>query len=140
MVISAMIKHKYPLDTGSFIKNKGCVMSFSLTKHLRVHDLYLFINTSLAKACEAYGLDKRFWKTDLDHSKIYSWETVYQHQEEVCQYLKMDVIALRELYRVYAKVLSSSSTKSRGCSLYFSSCLLRPLSLTLSFKSFNPSH
>lgn len=79
-------------------------MSFHIHGSLRVHDLYLFIGSSLKRACEAYGVPEDKSKSEFKHSKVYSYESAEEHKVEVLEYLKLDVIALRELYRIYSKV------------------------------------
>lgn len=103
LVIQAIIDRGDPLDSSSFIRNSGCIMSFAIHRRLKVHDLCLFIDGSLARACKDWGVPKEHSKGDFDHSKIYSWETAKEHDKEVTEYLKYDIISLRELFRIYTK-------------------------------------
>jgi hypothetical protein len=44
-------------------------------------------------------------KKDFDHTKVFSLESAMQHREEVTEYLKYDVISLRELYRRFSRAM-----------------------------------
>ena len=103
LIIQAMINRGDVLDSSSFIKNSGCIMSFAIHRRLKVHDLCLFVDGSLARACKDWGVPKELSKGEFDHSKIYSWESAAEHDKEVSEYLKFDVVSLRELYRIYSK-------------------------------------
>jgi hypothetical protein len=103
VVINGMVNHGYPLETSSFIKNKGTIMNFNLHAQLRVHDLYLYIDCGLAKACKAWGVPADEAKGEFKHAKIYDFESAERHKEEVQKYLKLDVVALRSLYDIYSK-------------------------------------
>lgn len=103
VVIKGMIDHGFPLESGSFIKNSGTIMNFNIHPRLKVHDLYLYIDCSLASACKAWGVPDDACKTSFEHSKIFDWRSAEQHREEVSKYLKLDVAALRALYRIYSK-------------------------------------
>lgn len=67
-------------------------------------DLYLSIQLSLKEACKKWKVDQQYCKGDFDHSKVYNWATAEQHKEEVLDYLKLDVLALAELYKIYSKI------------------------------------
>ena len=61
-------------------------------------DLYNFTQSSLKDTCKNYGLAPNNSKKDFDHEKINNWNDVYEHKEEISEYLKMDVISMKELY------------------------------------------
>lgn len=103
IVIRGMIDAGFPLESSTFIKNGGTIMNFHIHPRLKVHDLYLFIDCSLAAACKAWGVPDDATKSSFDHSKVYDFESAEKHRKEVLEYLRLDVAALRELYRIYSK-------------------------------------
>ncbi len=104
VVIKGMVECGIPIQGSSLIKNGGCIMNFNINPKCKVHDLYLFVDCSLATACKAWGVPDDSTKGEFDHSKIYSFESAELHKVEVLNYLKLDVAALRELYHIYSKV------------------------------------
>lgn len=103
IILKGMIDCGLPIDPFTLIKNKGTIMSFNLNSKCKVHDLYLYTDCSLLAACKAYGVPEDATKSSFEHAKVYSFESALQHKEEVLKYLKLDVAALRELYRIYSK-------------------------------------
>jgi hypothetical protein len=79
----------------SFKTRKGWIHLKDLTKFLTVG--------SLAYNCKSFGLSKEQSKKDFDHLKMKTWVDVnINHKKEYTEYLKMDVISLKNLYIVYA--------------------------------------
>lgn len=70
-----------------------------------VKDLARFLQGSLDANCKAFKLDSDVSKTDFDHSLIKSWDDVEKYKIKYSSYLRLDVVALREIYRKYAKVV-----------------------------------
>lgn len=95
----------YQVDPRSFIINAGRIIAFNQHPKLKVHDLYLFIQSSLEDACQNWGVPQDISKRKFDHSKIYDWESAERHREEVLEYLKYDVLSLCELYRIFSKCM-----------------------------------
>lgn len=103
--LNAMIKHGYYIDPTSIIKNGGTIMSFKAKPNLKVKDLCLFLQNSLSKACDEWGIPDEYKKGDFDHNKIFNWHSAEDHKEEVLEYLKNDVLALAELYKKYSGIM-----------------------------------
>jgi hypothetical protein len=85
------------------IINNGKVMKFhyrtsKMKKGERnsVFDLYLFTMSSLASACDDFKVKNV--KSSFEHSKMKSWDDVEKYKSEVYPYLKLDVLALRDLF------------------------------------------
>lgn len=76
-------------------------MKFAHHSKLQVHDLYLFIGGKLADACKSWGVPAEFSKTEFDHSKVYDMNSAMEHEEEVSEYLKYDVVSLAHLFKIY---------------------------------------
>lgn len=87
------------VEISNIIISNGKIMSFEFNKIGRksnkVFDLFLFLMTGLKKACEDF--DTEFQKGDFDHSKMKSWNDTEKFKEEVLEYLRFDVLSLREL-------------------------------------------
>lgn len=84
------------VDVKNIILSNGKVMSFTFGDGNKVFDLYLFIMSSLDKACKDFKIENA--KSSFDHSKIKTWADTEKHKEEVDPYLKLDVLGLRELF------------------------------------------
>lgn len=83
----------------NLIMNAGRIMSFRFGKEgeeNKIFDLYLFIMSSLDKACEAYNIENKKMKFDV--LKIQSWEDSEKYKSEIEPYLKYDVLSLSELF------------------------------------------
>lgn len=103
--IRGMIDYGYYIDNTTFVRCRGRIMAFNQHKNLVVHDLYLFIKSSLAKACNGWGVPLDESKKDFDHEKVQCIDQAYQHKEEVIEYLKYDVISLARLFQIYQKTM-----------------------------------
>lgn len=83
----------------NLILNNGKVMSFEFStegkQKNKVFDLYLFLMTSLDKACKDFKVKNS--KSSFDHTLIKSWADTHTHKQTVLPYLKLDVLALEEL-------------------------------------------
>jgi hypothetical protein len=87
------------IPISNLILSNGRVLSFKFGKEgeeNKVFDLYLFINTSLDKACKGYNIKNHKMKFDV--LKIQSWELAEEYKQEVEPYLKYDVLSLSELF------------------------------------------
>jgi hypothetical protein len=80
----------------NLIINGGKLMSFEFGDGNKIFDLYLFITSSLDKACKDFKIINA--KTSFDHSLIKTFEDVETYKETVLPYLKLDVLALEELF------------------------------------------
>ena len=81
------------------ILSNGKVMSFKFGNNNKVFDLYLFIMTSLDKACKDFKIKNA--KSSFNHNNIKSWEDTEKFKSEVLPYLKLDVAALKELFETF---------------------------------------
>lgn len=87
------------IPISNIILNNGRVMSFRFGKEgeeNKMFDLYLFINSKLVDACEAYKIENK--KMEFDVLKIQSWGDADKYRGEVEPYLKYDVLSLSELF------------------------------------------
>ncbi len=99
-----MVHEKRYIDSGSFLKNGSNILSLKLHRHLKVKDLCQYIKSSLKSACKAWGVPVDLSKKEFDHDKVFSFESAEEHKAEILEYLKYDIIALRELYRNYSQI------------------------------------
>jgi len=86
------------------IINNGKVMSFSFRLNSeklknKVFDLYLFTMCALEKACDDFKIKNA--KSKFEHEKMKTWDDVEEHKKEVLPYLKLDVLALKELFESF---------------------------------------
>ena len=98
-----MVHEKRFIDNSSFLKNGGSIIGFKIHRNLKVKDLCQYIKSSLARACKDWGIPADLSKKEFEHEKVFDMESALRHKEEVLEYLKYDVISLRELYRVYSQ-------------------------------------
>jgi hypothetical protein len=92
--IRAMVDAEHYIDSNGFIKHSNRIIGFKHHTSLKVRDLFLFIGTSLKKACKDWGVPQDMTKREFDHSKVFDWPSAMEHQEEATEYLKYDVISL----------------------------------------------
>lgn len=85
------------------ILTNGKVMTFKFGNENRIFDLYLFINSSLDKACKDFKIKNA--KSSFDHTKIKTWDDVDKHEKEVLPYLKLDVLGLKELFETFSDMI-----------------------------------
>lgn len=95
------------IKVNNLILSSGKLMSFEFGEKNKVFDLYLFISSSLSKACDSFNIINS--KSEFDHKKITSWrDTAIQHKE-VMQYLRLDVLALKELFEKFNHLMYESN-------------------------------
>ena len=99
-LINKLTERNIPIN--NIILNCGKVMSFTFgeeKKENKVFDVYLFIMSSLDSACKDFKIKNA--KTSFDHSKMKTWDDVELYRPEVEPYLKLDVLALEELFTTF---------------------------------------
>lgn len=77
----------------------------STKPNLILRDTYLLIPSSLAKICKDLKIKQEFAKTHFDHSKIFSFESAEKHKEEVVKYCIQDVVALNQIFVMFAEAM-----------------------------------
>jgi len=87
------------VDVTDIILSNGKVMSFKFGQNNKVFDLYLFVMTSLDKACNDFKIENA--KSSFNHKLIKNWNDVERHKEKVLPYLRLDVLALKELFESF---------------------------------------
>lgn len=103
-----LLRRRVRIDTRSLLINGNNLLSIKFKTRrgwLQLKDLSKFLNGSLDDCCKSFGLPEDKSKTDFDHNKMKTWEDVEEHRKECCEYLKMDVISLRELFKIFAKTM-----------------------------------
>ena len=85
------------IELGDYLKNNGRLMQYCFNGN-KMFDLYNHIGTSLDKACNDYKISSDKNKLEFDHSKINNWDDVEKNKDEVINYLKRDVISMKELF------------------------------------------
>ena len=63
---------------------------------------------SLASLCSQYDIDKKYYKSEFDHSKV-NCDNWYQFKSEWLPYLKFDVISLCLVWKKYVKSMHEVS-------------------------------
>lgn len=99
--IKGMVDHNYYIDSGSFIKANSRIISFNHNSQVKVIDLCLFLQSSLAKACKDWGVPADESKKEFDHEKVFDMESAMLHEKEVREYLKYDVLSLLSLTKIF---------------------------------------
>lgn len=103
-----LLRERVRIDSRSLLINGNNLLSIKFrTKRgwLQLKDLSKFLNGSLDECCKSFGLPEDKSKTEFDHNKMKTWEDVEEHRVECCQYLKMDVISLRELFKIFSETM-----------------------------------
>lgn len=91
------LSEEHKIDGETMVFNNGKLMKLNFGKNNAMWDLCLFINKPLAVACDDFKITNA--KTSFDHSKMKSWEDVEKYRHEVEPYLKLDVLAMSELFK-----------------------------------------
>ncbi len=84
------------VDVSNLIINNGKLMSFEFGKKNKIFDLSLFISSSLKKACKDFKIENA--KTEFNHELIKTWADTEKYKSVVLPYLKLDCLALEELF------------------------------------------
>lgn len=103
--LKGMVDYGLYIESDGFIKMGGRILTFKHKDKLQVFDLCLFLQTSLKKACKAWGVPEGKSKGEFDHEKIKSFADAELHRKEVTAYLKLDCIALGHLLRIYQSAM-----------------------------------
>lgn len=103
--VNAMVNQNLFIDPAGFVKKGSRIMSFQHHSRLRVHDLYLFTQSSLVRAGAAWGVPKEMLKTDFEHGKVFDYDSADEHREEVSEYLRYDVLCLAHLFKIYHETM-----------------------------------
>lgn len=72
---------------------------------LKIKDLARFLQGSLDSNCRAFKIPEEYYKREYDHEKVKTWDDFEKHKEERLEYLKYDVLALKEVYTAYGKAI-----------------------------------
>jgi hypothetical protein len=77
----------------------------STKPNLVLRDSFLLIPTSLSKICKDLKIKQEFAKLHFDHSKIFSFESALKHKQEVVKYCIQDVVALEQVFSMFANAM-----------------------------------
>ena len=99
ILFKELLKHS-EIEIKNYLKNGARLLSYEFNGNT-IMDLYNFTQSSLKDACNNYGLGKENSKKDINHEKINNWNDVYEHRNEISEYLKMDVVSMKELYMLF---------------------------------------
>jgi hypothetical protein len=99
-LIKEVIRRGKQVD--KIIFNGGALLSFVLFGKIRMFDIYRFVNCSLRKACIDYQCNVQ--KSDFDHEKMITWDSVDEYEEEWAPYLEKDVDSMAELYLKFSQL------------------------------------
>lgn len=87
---------KRGVKIGNTIYSNGKLLALEFGKGNKVFDLCCFVNSSLDRACSDFQIKNA--KSTFEHSKMKTWDDVIKYENEVRPYMKLDVLALEELY------------------------------------------
>lgn len=85
--------------------NKILTCEISRKPPLSLRDTYLLMPASLSKLCKDLKIKQEFAKTHFDHSKIKSFSDAEKYREEVTKYCIQDVVALEQIFSLFAKAM-----------------------------------
>ncbi len=93
-LMKELLKRNITID--NFILSNGRIIMLEFNNN-KVFDLYLFTMSSLDKACKDFKIINA--KSSFEHKLIKSWEDTEKYKDVVLPYLKLDVLALKELFQ-----------------------------------------
>lgn len=99
-VYEKLVLAKVPVK--KMIFSDGAYKTFEFNK-ITVFDLNMHIPGSLKSNCAAFGVAQDKSKGDFNHKKMITWNSVDEFEKEWKPYLELDIISMREMYKMYAK-------------------------------------
>ena len=87
------------ITMSNYIKNNGRLLQYSFNNN-KMFDLYNHIGTSLKDACKNYCISQDKSKKEFDHSLMNNWNDVEYYRNDVIPYLHMDLVSMKELFRI----------------------------------------
>ena len=112
-----LIQNKITTD---FLLNTGRLLALKWDDGNEVWDLCNFLNTSFKDACESF--QTAYQKQDFDHNLINDWNDTAKYENEVLNYLKYDVLSLKELTQTFTNTFEDLYDSSPTRYLTLSSC------------------
>ena len=98
LIMEELKRQKVKIE--DLLNQSGQLLKFSFTNKngikIMPFDLVRFLMCSLNSACKDFDIVNA--KTEFDHNKMINWNAIKEHKNECVEYLKMDVLALEELY------------------------------------------
>jgi hypothetical protein len=108
-MVEWLVTHNIEIQAPMMNCSSAISFEFETERHrgskICVKDLARFLQGSLDANCHAFKIAKNKAKSDFDHSLIQSWRDVMIYKKYYSEYLRLDVVSLREIYRKYAKVV-----------------------------------
>lgn len=83
----------------NMINSNGKLMSFTFGDGNKVFDLCLYLTCKLEKACKDFKVKNS--KSSFEHEKMNTWDDVETYRNEVEPYLRLDVLALKEVFETF---------------------------------------
>lgn len=99
------IRNGFRLKNDSLLKKDNKILNMSIkrdkirkTKALNFFDLYLFVHSSLSRACIDYKLPEDLRKKEFDHDLIKTWGDIEVHKQLIAEYNNYDIYSLACIY------------------------------------------
>lgn len=105
-ILQWLVERKIKIFPWSILMTSSSLLSIEFkTKKgsIVIKDLCKFLDGSLKANCHAFGLPVDKSKSEFDHNRIKTWYDVMTWEEESRDYLRLDVIALRDVYKRFAE-------------------------------------
>jgi hypothetical protein len=104
-LINLLSEKKAKIDSDHFIISNGKILGFRFGEDNKVFDLCRFVMSSLDDACGSFDIENA--KSTFDHNRVKSFEDANREdvKADVIPYLKLDVLALEELYNKFADMI-----------------------------------
>lgn len=109
-ILKWLLKNKIQINPESTIITSNTLLSVSFKTNkgeVQIKDLCKFLKGSLASCCKAFGMGADISKSSFDHDKIKTWENVEEYQHQYMPYLRLDIIALKNVYARFAESMFS---------------------------------
>lgn len=107
-LIKYCFENNITIDETSLLMRGKTIISFriiTLKGEIVLKDMCRFTPGKLSKLCQAYKVDKKFCKGDFDHRLIRTWEDVVKYKTQFEEYVKLDVMAMRQVFLKYSEVV-----------------------------------
>jgi len=105
-ILGWLTRNGHHVRRGKMLKKGNRILSLEIPLRkegltLTLKDACLLIPVSLATACKAFNVPKKYIKGDFDHSRVWDIESALANRRELEEYLKLDVLSMQWIIREF---------------------------------------
>lgn len=105
-ILGWLTRNGQHVQRGKMLKKGKRILSLEIPLRkegvtLTLKDACLLIPVSLANACKAFNVPKKYVKGEFDHSRVWDIESAMANRNEITEYLKLDVLSMQWIIREF---------------------------------------